>query len=124
TVQYNAVYWISPDKNRILIRGAFLNGGAYMGKGVSLSIRNKEGRWGEPIMLRIKNYHKYDRGLTSGATMAHDGKTLLLYMTPKEGSAINDIYVCFLEPDGIWTEPKTLGKTICLPEYDEMTPYI
>lgn len=124
TVQYNAVYWISPDKNRILIRGAFLNGGAYMGKGVSLSIRNKEGRWGEPIMLRIKNYHKYDRGLTSGATMVHDGKTLLLYMTPKEGSAINDIYVCFLEPDGTWTEPKTLGKTICLPEYDEMTPYI
>ncbi|HUP14418.1 MAG TPA: hypothetical protein VM187_19480, partial [Niastella sp.] len=25
--QYNAVYWISPDNNRILIRGAFGNGG-------------------------------------------------------------------------------------------------
>ena len=35
TVQYNAVYWISPDNNRILIRGAFMNG-AYNGKGVSM----------------------------------------------------------------------------------------
>ena len=26
TMQYNAVYWISPDNNRILIRGAFMNG--------------------------------------------------------------------------------------------------
>lgn len=124
TVQYNAVYWISPDKNRILVRGAFYDGGAYMGKGVSLAVRNKEGRWDDPIMLRIKNYERYDRGLTSGATMAHDGKTLLLYMTPVQGSGINDIYVCFLEPDGTWTEPRTLGKTISLPEYDEMTPYI
>ena len=35
TMHYNAVYWISPDNNRILIRGAFTDGG-YVGKGVSL----------------------------------------------------------------------------------------
>jgi len=29
---YNAVYWVSPDKNKILIRGAFQNG-AFMGRG-------------------------------------------------------------------------------------------
>lgn len=124
TAQYNAVYWISPDNNRILIRGAFGNGGAYFGKGVSLSCRGKDGRWGIPEYLRIKNYEKYDRGLTSGATMAHDGKTLLLYMTPVPAGAKNDLYVCFLEPDGSWTEPKSLGKQISLPDYDEMTPYI
>jgi len=123
TAQYNAVYWISPDNNRILIRGAFGNGGAYFGKGVSLSKREANGRWGIPEMLRIKNYEKYDHGLTSGATMAHDGKTLLLYMTPERGSPDNDLWVCFLEPDGTWTEPKSLGKTINLPG-DEMTPYV
>jgi len=123
TAQYNAVYWISPDNNRILIRGAFGNGGAYFGKGVSLSKREANGRWGIPEMLRIKNYDKYDHGLTSGATMAHDGKTLLLYMTPERGSPDNDLWVCFLEPDGSWTEPKSLGKTINLPG-DEMTPYV
>ncbi|HEY8896651.1 MAG TPA: hypothetical protein VIM79_17615, partial [Niastella sp.] len=123
TAQYNAVYWISPDNNRILIRGAFGNGGAYFGKGVSLCKREANGRWGIPDMLRIRNYEKYDHGLTSGATMAHDGKTLLLYMTPDKGSPDNDLWVCFLEPDGTWTEPKSLGKTINTPG-DEMTPYV
>ncbi len=122
-MQYNAVYWISPDNNRILIRGAFMDG-AYMGKGVSMSQINENGRWSEPNMLRIKNYAKYDKGLQSGATMAQDGQTLLLYMTDQPGSSLNDIYVCLLQKDGSWSEPKTLGKKINLPEFDEMTPYL
>lgn len=123
TTHYNAVYWISPDKNRILIRGAFTNGG-YQGKGVSMSYRKANGRWSDPQMLYIKNYEKYDRGLLSGASMTHDAQALLLYMTPVKGSSLNDLYVCFRQQDGSWSEPKTLGKQISLPEYDEMTPYI
>ncbi len=123
TVQYNAVYWISPDNNRILIRGAFMNG-AYNGKGVSMCTLNRNGNWGEPDALIIKNYYKYDRGRQSGATMAHDGQTLLLYMTPDVGSGDNDLYVCFLGKDGEWTEPKSLGKKINMEGYNEMTPYL
>ncbi len=123
TVQYNAVYWISPDNNRILIRGAFMNG-AYNGKGVSMCTLKRNGNWSEPDALQIKNYYKYDRGHQSGATMAHDGQTLLLYMSPDQGSANNDIYVCFLTKDGSWTEPKSLGKKINSPETNEMTPYL
>jgi len=123
TMQYNAVYWISPDNNRILIRGAFIEG-AFVGKGVSMCLRQEDGRWSEPNVLRIKNYEKYDRGRQSGATMGHDGKTLLLYMTPEKGGSENDLFVCFLSPDGSWTEPKGFGKKINLPEYDEMTPYL
>ena len=109
TMQYNAVYWISPDNNRILIRGSFMEG-AYMGKGVSMSYLQDDGRWSEPNMLRIKNYSKYDRGLQSGATMAQDGQTLLLYMSEQPGSSNNNIYVCFLQKDGTFSEPKSLGK--------------
>lgn len=123
TSHYNAVYWISPDKNRILIRGAFIDGG-YHGKGVSMSYRKTNGRWSEPQMLYIKNYEKYDRGLLSGASMTHDAQTLLLYMTPDKGSSLNDLYACFRQPDGSWSEPRTLGKQISLPGYDEMTPYV
>ena len=123
TVQYNAVYWISPDNNRILIRGSFSKG-AFNGKGVSMSYLDETGRWSEPQELIIKNYYKYDRGLQSGATMAHDGKTLLLYMTPDPGSPNNDIYVCFLNSNGTWTEPKSIGAKINLPDHDEMTPYV
>lgn len=123
TAQYNAVYWISPDNNRILLRGAFIDGG-FHGKGVSMSQLKANGRWSEPQALLIKNYQKYDRGRQSGATMGHDGKTLLLYMTPEQGGENNDIYVCFTNPDGSWTEPKSLGKQINFPDYDEMTPYL
>jgi OmpA-OmpF porin, OOP family len=123
TAQYNAVYWISPDNNRILIRGAF-NNGSYYGKGVSMSHLDDRDRWTEPDMLIIKNYERYDRGLQSGATMAHDGQTLILYMTPEQGSPDNDLFVCFRNPNGTWTEPKSLGKKLNLPDYNEMTPYL
>jgi OOP family OmpA-OmpF porin len=123
TVFYNAVYWISPDKNRILIRGAFTEGG-FEGKGVSMSYRKRNGKWSSPQMLQIRGYHKYDRGLQSGASMANDGQTLLFYMTPDEKSSFNDMYVSFLLEDGTWSEPKSLGKKLNLPGKNEMTPYI
>lgn len=123
TVQYNAVYWISPDNNRLLIRGAFMNG-SYNGKGVSMCTLKESGNWGEPEALQIKNYYKYDRGRQSGATMSHDGQTLLLYMSPEPGSGDNDIFVCFLTKEGWWTEPKSLGKKINSAGTNEMTPYL
>jgi OmpA-OmpF porin, OOP family len=123
TTEYNAVFWISPDNNRILIRNAFIDGD-YFGNGVSMCYLTKYGNWSKPQMLQIKNYSKYDRGNQYGATMANDGQTLLLYMSEKEGSFNNDIYVCFLQKDGTWSEPKSLGKKINLPKYNEMTPYL
>ena len=83
TYNYNAVYWISPDNNRILIRNAFINGD-YYGNGVSMSYLQANGRWSAPEMLKIRNYHKYDNGRQNGATMAHDGQTLFLYMSEKK----------------------------------------
>ncbi len=75
-------------------------------------------------MLKIRNYGKYDRGAQYGATMASDGRTLLLYMSEEYQSHNNDIYVCFLLDDGTWSEPKSLGKKINFPRYNEMTPYL
>jgi len=123
TTFYNSVFWISPDNNRILIRGAFINGD-YAGNGVSMCWLQEDGYWSKPEALMIKNYVKYDRGIRSGAMMAHDGKTLLLYMSPDKGSPINDLFVSFLQPNGTWSEPKSLGKKINLPNNDEMTPYL
>ena len=123
TTHYNAVYWISPDNNRILIRGAFIDGD-YVGNGISMSHLTVQGYWSKPQVLNIKNYNKYDRGRQSGASMAHDGKTLLLYMTQDKDSYDNDIYVSFLEGGDHWSEPRSIGKKINLPKYDEMAPYL
>lgn len=122
TIAYNAVYWVSPGNNRILIRGAFRDG-AYLGTGISMCTLQKNGYWSEPNLLLIKKYFQYDRGPQSGATMASDGKTLLMYMSNK-GNVLNDLYVSFLNSDGTWTEPKSLGKKINLSDYNELTPYL
>jgi OOP family OmpA-OmpF porin len=123
TYFYNAVFWISPDNNRILVRNAFIEGD-YVGNGVSMSYKLKTGRWSKPNALMIRNFQKYDRGTQYGATMAHDGRTLLLYMSEQKGSDNNDIYVSFLLPDSTWSEPKSVGKKINLPNNNEMTPYL
>ena len=123
TYYYNAVFWISPDNNRILIRNAFVDGD-YAGNGVSMSYKKKSGNWSKPNMLYIKNYAKYDRGRQNGAIMGHDGQTLLFYMTEEAGGYTNFLYVSFLEKDGTWTEPKSLGKKINLKNYNQTTPYL
>ncbi|MGB5007690.1 MAG: OmpA family protein, partial [Ferruginibacter sp.] len=41
-----------------------------------------------------------------------------------KGSFDNDLYVSFAEGNDIWTAPKSLGKKINLPDYNEMSPFI
>ncbi|RYY63737.1 MAG: OmpA family protein, partial [Chitinophagaceae bacterium] len=121
--QYNAVYWISPDLNSMLIKGAYQEG-QYYGTGVSMTRLQKDGSWSPPQMLRIRNFHKFGFTQQLGASMGQDGRTMLFYMTDKKNSFDNDIYVSFLEGGDIWTAPQSLGKKINLPDHNEMSPFI
>ncbi len=120
---FNAVYWISPDLNTILLKGAFTEG-QYLGTGVSMIHRLEDNSWSPAQMLRIRNFHKFGYTQQLGASMGQDGKTLLFYMTDKKESYDNDIYVSFLEGGDIWTAPKSLGKKINLADFNEMSPFI
>lgn len=120
---YNAVFWISPDLNRILLKGSFIDG-QYYGMGVSMIHKRRDNSWTDAQMLKIRNFGKFNMTPQFGASMGQDGKTLLFYMTDKKGSFENDLYVSFLEGNDIWTAPKSLGKKINLPDYNEMSPFI
>lgn len=120
---YNAVFWISPDLNKILLKGSFIDG-QYYGMGVSMIHKRSDNSWTKAEMLRIRNFEKYRETAQFGASMGQDGKTLLFYMSDKKGSYENDIYVSFLEKNNIWTAPKSLGKKINLPDYNDMSPFI
>ncbi len=120
---YNAVFWISPDLNRMLIKGAFIDG-QYYGMGASMMYRMEDNSWSAPEMLRIRNFEKFSFTQQFGASMGQDGKTLLFYMTDKKNSYNNDLYVSFYEGNNIWTAPKSLGKKINLSDYNEMSPFI
>ncbi len=118
----NAVFWVSPDGNRIMIRGAFENG-EYIGRGLSMCTKTAEG-WSAPAKLNIKDYDKMSLGVYSGAVMGSDGKTLVLYFSTENNSEINDIYVSFLTGENEWSKPKSLGKTINNDEFDEISPFL
>ncbi|MFN8253337.1 MAG: OmpA family protein [Ferruginibacter sp.] len=120
---FNAVFWISPDLNRLLIKGAFIDG-QYYGMGASMMYRMEDNSWSAPEMLRIRNFEKFSFTQQFGASMGQDGKTLLFYMTDKKNSYDNDLYVSFYEGNNIWTAPKSLGKKINLSDYNEMSPFI
>jgi OmpA-OmpF porin, OOP family len=120
---YNAVFWISPDLNKILLKGSFIDG-QYYGMGVSMIHKRSDNSWTKAEMLRIRNFEKYRETAQFGASMGQDGKTLLFYMSDKKGSYDNDIYISFLERNNIWTAPKSLGKKINLADYNDMSPFI
>jgi hypothetical protein len=63
------------------------------------------------------------KGEYSSACLLSDNKTLILSFSEIESSKINDMYVCFLQSNGKWSEPKTFGTSINT-EFDETTPFM
>lgn len=116
----NAVFWVAPDGNRLLIRGAYENG-KYAGRGVSMVEKTASG-WSQPQKLKIKDYDKMSQDIYSGAFLSNDGKTLLLYFSEEKNSYINDIYVSRLTENDDWTRPESLGSEINTEDYDELSP--
>ena len=53
----NAIFWVSPDGNRILIRGNYDNG-KFIGPGFSIC-KKVDGGWSNPEGLKITNYTKF-----------------------------------------------------------------
>ena len=118
----NAVFWISPDGNQLLLRGAY-DSGKYLGRGISMTQRTATG-WAPPQQLNIKKYDKVSNDAYSGAVMVNGGKVLLFYLSEEKNSFINDIYVSFLISGNDWTEPELIPGPISLDEYNDITPYM
>ncbi len=118
----NAVYWISPDGNKILIRGAYKDG-KYMGRGISVSHKINNS-WSQPERLKIRGYDQMSKGKYAGACMGQDGTTMLLYFSEEENSEINDIYVSHLTVGNEWTQPESIGTTVNLEDFDEISPFL
>ncbi|RYG53362.1 MAG: OmpA family protein [Chitinophagaceae bacterium] len=118
----NAVFWISPDGNRVMIRGAYENG-VYKGRGFSML--NKEGDgWSKPQMLNVPGYESLSKDMYSGGFMTSNGKHLLIYLSEEKNSFVNDIYVSHLQDDNTWTKPESLGTDVNTFEYDEISPFM
>lgn len=90
TEAYNAVFWVSPNGDKLLIRGEFKNG-KLSGRGFSI-VTKKDGVWSKPEKINIKGYSKMSVDEFTGATMSLNGKILILYFS-EEKIATSMIYI-------------------------------
>jgi outer membrane protein OmpA-like peptidoglycan-associated protein len=117
----NAVFWISPDGNTILIRGAYQNG-KISGKGFSLSTKTN-GVWGEPKKINISGYAGMSIDVYSGASMSTDGKVLFLYFSEEKNNDNNDIYISKNIDGNNWSVPVKINM-LSDDDDDEISPFI
>jgi outer membrane protein OmpA-like peptidoglycan-associated protein len=102
-------------------------GGQYAGGvnwGIGFSFITRIGNtWTDPRYLDIRNFDKICKGEYSAACLLADNKTLILSFSTVEESKQNDLFVSFLQPNGKWGEPRSLGAAINTAD-DETTPFM
>lgn len=118
---YNTLWNVSPDGNHLLIGGAY-DDQLFWGVGFSL-ISRANNQWLPAKYLEIKKFDKICLGEFSSACMGADNKLLIISFSEKEGSTINNLYISFLQNNGAWSEPMSLGKDVNT-EFDESTPFL
>jgi len=119
----NAIFWVSPDGNQLLIRGKYENG-KFAGKGFSLVKKTSSG-WSAPEGLNIKGYNQMSVDQYSGATMSNDGRTMILYFSEERNSFLNDLYVTrYNEEKDEWSRPERIAGEVSIDDYDEMSPFL
>lgn len=105
----NAIISVTPDNNTALVTGLYKADGSWGGSGISVTKRGENG-WEIPKKVEIKNY--YNKSKFVGYNLSSDGKTLLASFQRDDTKGERDLYVCFLQEDGSFSEPKNLGSTI------------
>lgn len=120
--QINGISSISPDGNTIMVR-ASTEAGQQQVAGFALRTRMANG-WSEPEILVIEGIEQMAKGVFMGGTLAGDGRTLLLYFSETLRSETNDLYVSFLQEDGSWSQPSSLGEPINTADYSEVAPFL
>jgi outer membrane protein OmpA-like peptidoglycan-associated protein len=117
----NAVFWVSPDGNTVLIRGAYQNG-KLSGKGFSFCTKSA-GVWGEPKKINIAGYAGMSIDIYSGASMSNDGKVLFLYFSEEKNNDNNDIYISKNIDENNWSVPVKV-TSLSYDDYDEISPFL
>lgn len=120
TDQNSAILGVTPDGNTALVFGYYENG-IKIRSGFSLAQRTRVG-WDSPVGMFIEGFDSMNKGGYSSATLASDGKTLILAFAEKPENSY-DLYVSFLKENGRWSRPRNLGPQVNT-RGGEATPFI
>ncbi len=106
---HNFVNSVTPDGNTMLLGNEYYADPNAWGSGFSITRRTAKG-WSFPQNARIKNFVNTDRYVNFFLT--NDGRRVLMNIAREDTRGSSDLYVSFLQPDGSWSESKSLGNTI------------
>lgn len=106
---HNGVVAISPNGNTMMVGNVYNSDGSYKKGGLSITHRTIDG-WEIPKEMKIKNYYNTSRYISRN--LSADRQKLILALERKDSYGSLDLYVCFLQPDGNWSEPKNMGKAL------------
>ncbi len=94
--------------NSLLLLGTYDKHGI-KSPGFSVSNRTESG-WTFPKTIKIKGYSTENKFIS--ATISRDGKTLLYALERVDGFGDLDIYVSFMDDEGVFSKPLNLGSQI------------
>lgn len=118
---HNSSFSITPDGNTMLLNNVYKSDGG-MEKGLSITQKQKDGDWGVPKQVVIKDYYNLHR--YSEFCLSASGKILLMTCQREDSQGGKDLYVSFYQEEtGIWSVPTSLGMKVNTPE-DETSPFI
>jgi OmpA-OmpF porin, OOP family len=106
----SAIHAVTPDgKTAVMLLGnKYLDNGKMLA-GVSVS-SNVGGQWSKPIALNIKNDYNFNE--KANYFLTDNRKTLVMSVEREDSQGDRDLYVSFLQPDSIWSEPLNLGHIV------------
>jgi OOP family OmpA-OmpF porin len=106
----SAIQSVTPDgRTAIMLLGnKYLDDGKMLA-GVSVST-NVGGQWSSPVGLNITNDYNYNE--KSNYFLTNNRQTLILSVEREDSRGDRDLYVSFMQPDSIWTEPLNLGSVV------------
>lgn len=114
----NFVNAVMPDNNTLMTINSY--GRTSMDEVLAFTYRTKEG-WSTPSRKAINRLQHLGRWVSFD--LAADGKTIVFSMKRPDTYGGRDLYVSFLQPNGSFTAPRNLGKTINTPG-NEHCPFL
>jgi OmpA-OmpF porin, OOP family len=117
----NAISSITPDGTAaIMLLGNKYLGNGKMSAGVSVSTY-ENGKWTTPVPVTIANeYNLHER---ANYFLTNTRKAIIMAVERRDSHGDRDLYVSFLQPDSVWSEPLNLGNAINTAA-DESAPFL
>lgn len=106
----NAIQSVTPDgRTAVMLLGNKYGANGKVLSGISLS-SNVGGSWSSPVALKIKNDYNFNE--KANYFLTNNRQTLIMSVEREDSQGDRDLYVSFMQPDSIWTEPLNLGDVV------------